>query len=72
MGGPWMTPGCWCFCSLIIIAIFGAIKSSIFPLMAFTSCHTHASMLISTIDRGGKGERTGSRKLETKYMEVEG
>lgn len=25
-----MTPGCWCFCNLIIIAIYGAIKSSIF------------------------------------------
>lgn len=38
------------FCNLIIIAIFGAIKSSIFPLMAFTSCHIHASVLISTTD----------------------
>lgn len=27
--------------AVLIIAIFGAIKSSISPLMAFTSCHIH-------------------------------
>lgn len=50
------------FCNAIIIAIFGAIKSSIFPLMAFTSCHIHALVLISTTDWGGNEERKEGRK----------
>lgn len=64
------------FCNLIIIAIFGAIKSSIFPLMAFTSCHIHALVLIPSTGWGGKGEgkeeREDSRKLEMECMEVGG
>lgn len=83
-GGWWMAgnPG-WLlaaasvgksFCNLIIIAIFSAIKSSIFPLMAFTSCHIHASVLIST--RGVEGEREkereGTQHPEMECMEVGG
>lgn len=58
------------FCNLIVIAIFGAIKSSVFPLMAFTSCHIHALVLISTSDRGGKGERKEERK-DSQKLEME-
>lgn len=85
-GGWWVAVGggsCWLlaaaavvnsFCNLIIIAIFGAIKTSIFPLMAFTSCHIHTLVLISSTDWAGEDERMteseDSQKLQMEYMKV--
>lgn len=42
--------------AVLIIAIFGAIKSSISPLMAFTPCHIHDFYIHHRLERVGRKE----------------